>query len=109
MLPSLKLMTDYHCFPLWFYDNLNSSDNIDPETLPISDALKKRLLNWATLYDQILNLNDPASSNFKSEQDANKFNEEGELLWKLLQEELGGEYKIYYYDMKTSKLRNPTF
>ncbi|EMN90605.1 hypothetical protein LEP1GSC108_3378 [Leptospira weilii str. UI 13098] len=54
-----------------------------------------------------MNLEDPASSNFKSEQDENQFNEEGELLWKLLQEELKGKYKVYYYDMKVSKLRAP--
>ncbi|RHX77450.1 hypothetical protein [Leptospira yasudae] len=107
MLTSLKLMTDYYCFPLWIKDSSNVFDNIDPEKLPISDILKKRLLSWSTLYDQILNLEDPASSNFKSEEDENRFYEEGESLWRLLQEELRGKYKVYYYDRKIPKLRSP--
>ncbi|WP_016760603.1 hypothetical protein [Leptospira weilii] len=106
MLPSIKLMADYYCFPLWLYDSDDVGD-IDPETLPISDILKRKLRSWSTCFDQILNLEDPASSNFKSEQDENQFNEEGELLWRLLQEELKGKYKVYYYDMKVSKLRAP--
>ncbi|MDI2111774.1 hypothetical protein [Commensalibacter nepenthis] len=88
-------MTDYFCYPLWINDD-DDSGNIDPDTLPISDALKKELMDWSDEYDGILNMDDPASSGFKSSEDKAAFIQEGYRLYERLQVELGSDYEVEY-------------
>lgn len=89
----IKLMPDYHCHPLWHDDSAEFGD-IDPDVLPLSDALKIRIKKWAAAYDASLNVDDPALSGFKTTEEERKFAEEGELISEELKKELGGEYLI---------------
>jgi hypothetical protein len=90
---AIKLMADYQCFPLWEASS-GAVGNIDPQDLPVSPTLKQRLMTWAAKYDATLDMNDPASSGFESEQAASEFRQEGEALAQRLQEELGAAYVV---------------
>lgn len=93
-------MTDYGCYPLWFNDN-KQIGNINPETLPISDKLKKNLYEWADEYDKILNQDNPASSDFPTKEDSVNFYQAGLLLQERLQTELQGRYIVTYKPFET--------
>lgn len=99
----IKLMADYDCYPLWSMapDHVG---NINPETLPLSPEIKLRLQQWAKAYDETLNRDDPASSGFKSEDDAVAFEEEGMRLWQRLCQELGPEYEVAYFSESSQQL-----
>lgn len=64
--------------------------------MPISDALKKELLDWSDEYDEIFNDDDPANSDFKSLEDKTAFIKQGDNLQKKLQAELGNGYEVTY-------------
>lgn len=95
-MKELKLMADYHCHPIWETSSESFGD-ISPEDLPISVELKNRLREWAKRYDDILNINDPASSGFKNEKEEKSFIDTGYKLAECLQRELGSAYKITYH------------
>src|SRR5262245_61445685 len=93
-MPTIKLMTDYGCFPIWGVDDIG---NVDPKSLPITMELRSSLAKWAEWYDGILNHEDPAQSGFVNEEDKQAFEAEGRRLWKELQSQLGGRYKVVYF------------
>jgi hypothetical protein len=95
-MKTIKLMADYHCFPLWNSTQGEDYDNINPEDIPISRELCIKLLQWADSFDTILNVNDPRSSCFKTEIEEKQFIEEGHKLKKQLQNELGNTFEIRY-------------
>lgn len=90
---TIKLMADYQCFPLW-EASPGDFGNIDPKDLPISRALQEALMAWAMKFDSTLNLDDPATSGFDSDEGAEEFRKEGEVLARRLQEELGPTYQV---------------
>lgn len=61
---TLKLMADYGAWPLW--DSEAPEYNIDPNTLPLSEETKRRLMAWADAYDATLNQDYPPSSAFRA-------------------------------------------
>ncbi len=101
--PAIKVMTDYHCHPLW---NVGSSGpyNIDPHTLPISADLIARLERWADQYDQTLNDDYPPDSGFATPEEHHAFVAEGRQLAYELQQQLGDGYDVFYFDYLTSKV-----
>jgi len=52
------------------------------------------LAEWAAIYDSTLNMDDPASSGFPSEQAEVEFKVQGERLGDLLRRELGDGYSV---------------
>ncbi|OUI77766.1 hypothetical protein HK18_02875 [Commensalibacter intestini] len=95
-MKKIKLMADYFCYPLWDKSD-NDYINLDPNTLPISNTLKKELMDWSDVYDGILNMDDPASSGFKSSEDKIAFIKQSYSLYERLQTELGSDYEIEYF------------
>lgn len=94
-MKQLKLMLDYDCWPLWDQD---AGDNLDPEVLPLSDALKARLQAWSDAYNVLLNRDDPMNSYHTSEREQ-ALEQEGVSLWRALQTELGEAWQVFYsYD-----------
>lgn len=89
----LKLMADFGCWPLWNVSP-KTYGTVDPESLPISDELKKQLLAWAAAYDEILDEIYPPDSHFKTPAAEVAFKNTGRQLGKKLQEELGNNYQI---------------
>jgi hypothetical protein len=90
---ALKLMADYGCFPLW-EASPGHVGNVDPETLPISESLKTDLARWAASYDKTLNADEPLRSGFEAEADEKQFKQQGHVLGKRLQAELGADWMI---------------
>jgi hypothetical protein len=101
MLKRIKLMTDYCCFPLW---DLETGDNLNPEDLPLSVQTKKKLTDWATIYDQILDWNNPILSGFKSAQEELSFEQQGWDLAIELQKELGCDYQVFWFSEINNQL-----
>lgn len=89
----IKLMPDYHCYPLWREDDYNF-DNIDPYSLPISKILASDLIQWAKEYDATLNIEDPLNSGFENMEAELSFRNKGENLFERLKLELGNKYYI---------------
>ena len=65
--------------------------------MPISQELKQDLLTWAATYDNTLNHEDPLNSGFRSEEDEQKFRENGIQLHQRLQKELGEEVIVTFH------------
>jgi hypothetical protein len=86
-MKTIKLMAEYGAFPLWESSSERVGD-IDPGTLPLSAPLQEKLKNWAAVYDATLDMDDPRSSGFKTDQEVEEFRKEGLELSKQLQHEL---------------------
>lgn len=90
---TIKLMADYECFPLW-EASPGDVGNIDPDSLPVSEDLRVRLMSWAEKFDSTLNMNDPLNSGFADEEEEINFKKAGQELGEHLQEELGSEFVV---------------
>ena len=99
MADRLKLMSDYHCFPLWAMPG-----NVDPDDLPLSDELKSALHGWAASFDRTLNHDYPPDSGFADTQDEEGFVSEGLRLWQELRRELHGLYEVVYFSQQRSQI-----
>ena len=89
----IKLMADYQCYPIWNM-SLGEYGDMAPCELPISKELQERLLKWAAIYDETLDVDYPPSSGFKNEVLEREFKSEGERLVRSLRDELGPEYSV---------------
>lgn len=89
----IRLMADYQCYPIW---NMSPGEYGDmaPCELPISKELQRRLLKWASIYDETLDSDYPPNSGFKSDKLESEFRREGERLLISLREELGAEFSV---------------
>ena len=93
----IRLMADYFCHPLWHDGGVEVGD-IDPASLPISDALKNDLGAWARAFDAILDMDDPANKGgFESPQARDDFAARGASLAQRLRDELGAGWEIAYW------------
>jgi hypothetical protein len=77
---------------------MDGSGDIDPHTLPLSPSLIERLTRWAEVYTSVLNMDDPKSSYWPSEEAYNAFYCEAYQLWLALREELADHYEVLYQD-----------
>ncbi|MDR9776660.1 hypothetical protein RJJ65_29205 [Rhizobium hidalgonense] len=78
---SLKLMAEVQCWAIWDVDTL---DNIDPSTLPISQTLAEAVNQWSDWFDSIYKLDQPnfqIDISFSSKEEEDQFYDEG---WRLL-------------------------
>jgi hypothetical protein len=98
----LKLMPDYHCFPIWKAEG--DFGNVDPDELPVADGLKAAFRDWAATYDRTLNQEYPPDSAFASAAEREAFETEGRRLWRALQEQLGPDYKVMYFSVQDNRL-----
>lgn len=93
MKPTIKLMPDYGCWPLW-----SGYDCIDPRDLPLTHETAQRLMQWAAIFDSILNHDDPKESVWPSEEAYNAFYQEGFHLWLQLRDELAESHTVWYQE-----------
>jgi hypothetical protein len=86
-MKTIKLMADYQCYPLW---NMTPGEygDFEPQKLPISTSLQESLLDWARVYDDTLNINDPLSSGFISVDEMTAFKMQGMRLAEQMRAEL---------------------
>ncbi|MBX9761266.1 MAG: hypothetical protein K2Y29_20985 [Beijerinckiaceae bacterium] len=93
----IRLMADYFCHPLWHDGGVEVGD-IDPASLPISEALTSDLDAWARAFDAILDMDDPANKGgFASPQACDDFAARGAELAMRLRDELGPHWEIAYW------------
>jgi hypothetical protein len=93
----LKLMPEYHAFPLW-EEREDGAGNVSPDELPLSPELRAALADWAAAYDGTLNQDYPPGSGFASPAEEEAFEAEGRRLEKELQAQLGPAYRVVYYN-----------
>lgn len=86
-------MADYFCYPLWHMGG-GEVGNISPRELPLSPELTNRLMEWAQVFDEILDMDSPQDAGFKSEALGAAFRAEGDDLAECLAAELGPGYLI---------------
>ncbi|MHA6820567.1 hypothetical protein [Ralstonia pseudosolanacearum] len=86
-------MADYQCHPLWDLST-GAYGDIDPSTLPITEGLKQKLIDWAASFDEALDMEDPANSGFKSVEVEAAFRVQGIQLAEQLQKELGAGFLV---------------
>ncbi|NIZ03548.1 hypothetical protein [Thalassospira lucentensis] len=96
----MKLQSDYQCWCLW---DMTEPDNVDPDTLPISNILKARLHLWEETFDKTLDLADHSNIGFNDEQEYHLFYEEGWELLNLLRMELP-DIEWWYCDRRYVEL-----
>jgi hypothetical protein len=92
-MKNIRLMADYHCYPLWNM-SLEEYGDMAPSELPISEELQLKLLAWAATYDETLDVDYPPNSGFKSRELEQEFKREGERLVENLKIELGPDFCI---------------
>jgi hypothetical protein len=102
MKKKLKLMPDYGCFPLW--SEGETTGNIDPCNLPLTQETIADLLDLAAIYDSTLNQDYPQNSGFKSTGEASFFEEKGIKIWHKLRYELALSHEISYFSQLSNKL-----
>ncbi|GGJ21683.1 hypothetical protein [Deinococcus roseus] len=100
--PTLKVMTDYHCWPLWISDGQDLW-NPHPEELQFPAQLSEALIGWADQFDNILNQDDPASSDFESHEQEVAFVTLGLQLARKVKLRVGEQYQVFYYDVQQRK------
>jgi hypothetical protein len=95
----LKLMADYQCFPLWWHGG-RWIGMIQPDVLPLSEELKRRLSAWAAVYDGLMQ----TDYQWPSAAAQAAFVRDGRVLLAALREELGPDYEVWYVNDLTGQL-----
>jgi hypothetical protein len=92
----LVLMPDYHCNPLWEYEDEDLSSNPAPEELPFSESTILGLRAWAAWFDSFINMADPHDSRDVSHEESAEFHFVGRELWSVIRHELGAAWVVSY-------------
>ena len=80
-----------------FFPGPDRMGHVDIDELPISQALKAKVLAWDSEYQATFNDDYPPDSGFSSPEAERMHIAEGSQLAKSLQQELGGAYMVEYY------------
>ncbi|QCP54404.1 hypothetical protein FAZ95_36350 [Trinickia violacea] len=89
----INVMAEHQFYPLWDMSPGMYGD-LDPNTLPISVELKQQFADWAQMFDETLDMSEPAKSGFKSAEAEAAFKVKGVQLAEQLRKELGGDYLV---------------
>ena len=101
-MQTIKVMPDYGCEPLWVVDE----GNMPPSSFPISDELAEKLWAWMDDYDRTLNEAYPPELGFATKEAEQAFVKNGQSLASRLQDELGSEYKVVYFNIMSNAVEN---
>jgi hypothetical protein len=86
-VPRLRVMAEYSADPIW-----TDAGEVDLQSLPISDRLRRDLRTWADLFDTL-----PATKfRFQTPGGRKGFNQTGRQLAHRLEQELGHAYTVEY-------------
>jgi hypothetical protein len=99
----IKLMAEAECSGLWWDDN-EGFDNIWPETLSLSAGLLERLRRWTDRWDAQYDLQGRPPAIDWAPGEFERFDQEGMDIWKELQRELQGQYKVVYDSERQGRL-----
>ena len=93
-MPRLLVMCDYFADPIWTEDGAM----IELDSLPLSDASKAQLREWAAWYDRLGTDESAWTPDVERE-----FDTDCRRLWRRVAEELEPEYRVGYVDERTSQ------
>jgi hypothetical protein len=95
----IKVMADYHCWPLWVSNEHNELfATHDPATLGLTASLVRRLVAWQQWYESMINIADPRDSRLVTPAEDIAFQKEGRLLAYRVAEELPDVTVWFYRD-----------
>ncbi|WP_155834367.1 hypothetical protein [Halotalea alkalilenta] len=94
----IRLNAEYFCYPLWEKTPGLDPGDINPNDLPLSDVLKRDIIEWAEVYNSSFNSADPANSAFDSPDTDIWFEQEKKRILRELKRELGPEFKVFTND-----------
>lgn len=91
----IKLMWDYHCWPLW--EPGGALYALESDSLPLSQDTKDRLRRWAAIPDaKLAEVEYPPDMKWTADE-KQAFEAEGRELWRTLQRELGAGFLVVYH------------
>jgi hypothetical protein len=99
----LKLMAEVQCWPLW-QDEPDAFDNVDPATLGLSARLLEQLTRWTDRWDAQYDLQGRPPAIEWAAGEFERFDQEGMELWKDLQQELNGRYRVVYDSYRQGRI-----
>ncbi|MFI2610920.1 hypothetical protein [Kitasatospora sp. NPDC018619] len=99
----IRVLADYECYPLWLTGEDAGDLSPAEPALALSAGLIGRLDAWSDAYDETLCRDDPMSSGFASQEAEDQFYETGRTLAEDLAAELGGSWKVTYYDRRIGR------
>lgn len=88
----LKMEADVGADPIWCVE---CGCNLNLEDTPLSNELKKELIDWASMYGKWIDWNSDEiiSNGIQMEEEHNR---QGEILTEQTKQELGGKYRITF-------------
>ena len=92
----IKLMWDYHCWPLW--ESGDPQYALEPDSLPLLQTTKERLERWAAIPDAKLEAVAYPPDMKWSTKEQQAFEREGRELWRLIRRELGESFYVSYHN-----------
>ena len=96
----IELRAEFRSSSVWRKEEDGSMklfDFIDLIDLPISKDLYKAIREWSSRYTITLDRNYPLAPKFSNPDEEKAFIEDGYVLEKRLQDELGNNYKVTYF------------
>ncbi|MEU4314482.1 hypothetical protein [Nocardia sp. NPDC024068] len=92
----LRLKPEIQCWPTWIR-NSKQFDNVDPDSLGVTEELAASLKRWSDEWDSTYDLvNDPGNPKFPSQGSERDFWRRGQELAGRLRSELGSGWTVEY-------------
>jgi len=95
---TLRVASEYLCYPLWLTVGGGGTDNLRPEDLDLPADLIADLNAWSDEYDAIFPEDDPGSATFPSSEAEADFYARGRALAERTTAAVGSRYRVTYVD-----------
>jgi len=99
LMTTIKIMSDYHCSPIWIKSPGGFFENVPVDILEVNENFKSRILEWDSIYQSTLDMDNPSKSDFPSQKDREDFEKIGLELYKELGDLLSKNYVLLYYSV----------
>lgn len=103
----VRVVPDYDSFATYVRNAEGHQENVPPSELGISPVLSRQLDRWAEFFGNTLDQNDPASSGFRTDLEAQLFSDLGAVLAVNLARELDEEIEYFELSSGTNRVIRP--
>lgn len=103
MIKKIRLILEYHCYPVWLYDeNDDVIDTLLPEELRSDFELDAKFDDLQERYDALFidNSHEFSYVGFKNDDERNKYMEDWKTAVNELKTKINGKYSIIVDDIK---------
>ncbi len=91
---AIHLGLEPYANPVWIPGSDGLLKSVAPDELPVSNALRRELMQWASDFDEVF---ERMEHSFRPESaEAEALEHTGLELWQRTVEELGDEYEVHY-------------